>query len=107
MYKTKARIKAAYAVLRALYSLLILVSIINIKKIPAQVPIQRNGNGGVSTSIEKGYFIISIWIIYTAVILIDQVTNKKDYYDKTSNISIISVLSIFFIGFSYILLKMI
>lgn len=72
MNKTKARIKSAYALLRALFSLLLAVSILNIKKLPNQVPIQWDGSGGVSSSIDKGHFLISIWIVYTAAILIDK-----------------------------------
>lgn len=83
------------------------VGLINLKNLPDLIPIHWDSSGSVNNSVEKGYFLLSIWLIYSATILIDKIVYKRDDYrnNKTSNIIIIAVLTLFLLVFAYLLLK--
>lgn len=95
-----------YLLLRIGFSLLIVIGLINIENLPDLIPIHWDSSGAVNNSIEKGYFLLNIWLIYSATILIDKIAYKRaDYKDnKTSNIIIIAVLTLFLLIFAYLLL---
>lgn len=103
----KTSFTKAYLFLRIAFSLLLVIGIINFKNLPDLIPIHWNGSGEVNNSIEKGHFLISIWIIYSATLLIDKIAYKRaDYKDnRTSNIIIIVVLTLFLLIFAYLLLR--
>lgn len=96
----------AYRLLSVAFYLLTVIGIIKFKNLPDLIPIHWNGSGEVNNSIEKGHFLISIWIIYSATLLIDKIAYKRaDYKDnRTSNIIIIVVLTLFLLIFAYLLL---
>lgn len=93
----------AYLFLRIAFSLLLVIGIINFKNLPDLIPIHWNGGGAVNNSIEKGHFLLSIWIIYSVILLIDKIAYKRADY-KDSNIIIIVVLTLFLLIFAYLLL---
>lgn len=97
----------AYRLLSVAFYLLTVIGIIKFKNLPDLIPIHWNGSGEVNNSIEKGHFLISIWIIYSATLLIDKIAYKRaDYKDnRTSNIIIIVVLTLFLLNFAYLLLR--
>lgn len=102
----KTSFNKAYRLLKIAFYLLTVIAIINFKNLPDLIPIHWNGSGAVNNSIEKGHFLLSIWIIYSATLLIDKIEYKRaDYKDnKTSNIIIIVVLTLFLLIFAYLLL---
>ncbi|WP_416334957.1 DUF1648 domain-containing protein [Anaerococcus sp. DFU013_CI05] len=99
----KTSFNKANRLLKIAFYLLTVIAIINL---PDLIPIHWNGSGAVNNSIEKGHFLLSIWIIYSATLLIDKIEYKRaDYKDnKTSNIIIIVVLTLFLLIFAYLLL---
>lgn len=103
----KTDFNKAYLLLRIAFSLLIIIGMINLKNLPDFIPIHWDGSGSVNNSIEKGHFLLSIWLIYSATILIDNIVSKRDDYrnNKTSNIIIIIVLTMFLLIFAYLLLR--
>ena len=92
--------------LRVAFYLLTIIGIINFKKLPDLIPIHWDSSGSANNSVEKGYFLLSIWLIYSATLLIDKIIYKREDYkdDITSNI-IIAVLILFLLVFAYLLLK--
>lgn len=88
---------------------MLIITLINFNKLPSLVPINWNASGSVNTNIEKSHFLLSIWILYIATLLIDHLVNKRKIksYSRTNNICIIIVLTIFLLGLAYILLKLI
>ena len=105
----RTNFKRAYILLKVGYVGLLIITLINFNKLPSLVPINWNACGSVNTNIEKSYFLLSIWILYMVSLLVDPLSNnRKDmYYSRTNNICIIIVLTIFLLGFAYILLKLI
>lgn len=103
----KTSLSKFYFLLRIGFSLLIVIGLINLKNLPDLIPIHWDSSGSVNNSVEKGYFLLSIWLIYSATILIDKIVYKRDDYrnNKTSNIIIIAVLTLFLLVFAYLLLK--
>lgn len=103
----KTSLSKFYFLLRIGFSLLIVIGLINLKNLPDLIPIHWDGSGSVNNSVEKGYFLLSIWLIYSATLLIDKIVYKRADYkdDKTSNIIIIAVLTLFLLVFAYLLLK--
>lgn len=103
----KTSLSKFYFLLRIGFSLLMVVGLINLKNLPDLIPIHWDSSGSVNNSVEKGYFLLSIWLIYSATILIDKIVYKRDDYrnNKTSNIIIIAVLTLFLLVFAYLLLK--
>ena len=103
----KTSLSKFYFLLRIGFSLLIVIGLINLKNLPDLIPIHWDSSGLVNNSIEKGHFLLSIWLIYSATILIDKIVYKRDDYrnNKTSNIIIIAVLTLFLLVFAYLLLK--
>lgn len=99
----KTSFTKAYLFLRIAFSLLLVIGIINFKNLPDLIPIHWNGGGAVNNSIEKGHFLLSIWIIYSVILLIDKIAYKRADY-KDSNIIIIVVLTLFLLIFAYLLL---
>ena len=97
----------AYLLLKIAFYLLTIIGIINFKSLPDLIPIHWDSSGSVNNSVEKGHFLLSIWLIYSATILIDKIVYKRADYkdDKTSNIIIIAVLTLFLLIFAYLLLK--
>ncbi|MBM0046622.1 hypothetical protein JNO63_05895 [Anaerococcus sp. mt242] len=102
----KTSFNKAYRLLKIAFYLLTVIAIINFKNLPDLILIHWNGSGAVNNSVEKGHFLLSIWIIYSATLLIDKIEYKRaDYKDnKTSNIIIIVVLTLFLLIFAYLLL---
>lgn len=96
-----------YLLLRIGFSLLIVIGLINFKNLPDLIPIHWNETGLINNSIEKGHFLLCIWLVYTATVIIDNIINKRaDYRDnKTNNIIIIVVLATFLLIFAYLLLR--
>ena len=96
----------AYRLLRVAFYLLTAIGIIKFKSLPDLIPIHWDGSGAVNNSIEKGHLLLSIWIIYSAILLIDKIAYKRANYkdNKTSNIIIIAVLTLFLLIFAYLLL---
>ncbi len=107
----RTNFKRAYTLLKVGYVVLLIITLINFNKLPSLVPINWNASGSVNTNIEKSYFLLSIWILYIATLFIDldHLVNKRKIksYSRTNNICIIIVLTIFLLGFAYILLKLI
>lgn len=103
----KTRLSKFYFLLRIGFSLLIVIGLINLKNLPDLIPIHWDSSGSANNSVEKGYFLLSIWLIYSATLLIDKIVYKRDDYrnNKTSNIIIIAVLTLFLLVFAYLLLK--
>ena len=96
----------AYRLLKIGFYLLTVIGIIKFKNLPDLIPIHWDGSGAVNNSIEKGHLLLSIWIIYSATLLIDKISYKRaDYKDnRTSNIIIIVVLTLLLLIFAYLLL---
>lgn len=103
----KTSLSKSYFLLRIGFSLLMVIGLINLKNLPDLIPIHWDSSGLVNNSIEKGHFLLSIWLIDSATILIDKIIYKRADYkdDKTSNIIIIAVLTLFLLVFAYLLLK--
>lgn len=103
----KTDFNKAYRLLRVAFYLLTVIGIIKFKNLPDLIPIHWDSSGSVNNSVEKGYFLLSIWLIYSATLLIDKIVYKRDDYrnNKTSNIIIIAVLTLFLLVFAYLLLK--
>ncbi|WP_394011179.1 DUF1648 domain-containing protein [Anaerococcus cruorum] len=102
----KTSFNNAYRLLRVAFYLLTVIGLINLKNLPDLIPIHWDSSGAVNNSIEKGHFLLSIWLIYSAIILIDNMVSKRDDYrnNKTRNIIIIIVLTLFLLIFAYLLL---
>lgn len=96
-----------YLLLRIGFSLLIIIGLINFKNLPILIPIHWDGSGAINNSVEKGRFLLSIWLVYSATLFIDKIAYKReDYKNNTSyNIIIIVVLSILLLVFAYLLLR--
>lgn len=102
----KTSFTKAYLLLRIAFSLLLIIGLINLKNLPDLIPIHWDSSGADNNSIEKGYFLLNIWLISSATILIDKIAYKRADYrnNKTSNIIIIAVLTLFLLVFAYLLL---